>query len=660
MSLALVPEPEEQHPQQSRAAQEPPHDIRAEQNVLGGMMLSKDAIAEVVEITGSGDFYRPAHQVVFDSVVKLHGDGAPTDAIAVNKELAKRGQAKQVGGAAYLHTLTEAIPVAANAGYYARIVAEAAVYRRLVEAGTHIAQLGFAAEGDAGEAAAQADEALRKAREAGGAWSEPTPLDAVSGQLPEFPVEALPSWVGLYAAAVSDLTQTPPDLAGCLSLAALSTAASGRIHVDTGTWTEPACVYTVTALPPASRKSAVFAHINSPLFHAEQKLVEQVEPEIRDALLQRRVAQAQAEEAAQKAEKEGGSPQAMAEARDAADRAAELEVPAIPKLIASDITPENLAHRLAEQNGRLALLAPEGGFFGNLAGRYSGMPNLDTFLNAHAGEQIRVDRQGREPDYIDAPALTIGIALQPEALNEIFSTPGGRGRGVFARILYSLPPDNIGHRSSKNAAPIPAEVDEEYRHQLKTMLFSLRNLPEPMTLTFTDQARERLMVLMDEVVEPQLRSDGRMGQMRDWGGKLVGAVVRIAALLHVAEHLADGWGAPITLETLTAAEKLGEYYTEHALAVFGLMGADPVHNAARKVLDWLEAHPRRQVTHRDLYNGVRCRDIPKSSDLDAPVGMLIDLGWLRLAPPPAEKKRGRPSKTYLVHPKLRQKEENPA
>ncbi|OOC56185.1 MULTISPECIES: replicative DNA helicase [Nocardiopsis] len=126
----------------------PPHDIQAEQSVLGGMLLSKDAITQVVEIIRSVDFYRPAHQIIYDSIINLFSRGEPVDAISVNAELTKRGEAARAGGALYLHTLTEAIPTAANAGYYAKIVSDRAVLRRLVEVGTRIAQIGYAGDGE--------------------------------------------------------------------------------------------------------------------------------------------------------------------------------------------------------------------------------------------------------------------------------------------------------------------------------------------------------------------------------------------------------------------------------------------------------------------------------------------------------------------------------
>jgi replicative DNA helicase len=125
----------------------PPQDIVAEQSVLGGMMLSKDAIADVVEEVKGTDFYRPAHEMVYDAILDLYGRGEPADAVTVAAELTKRGEIARVGGAPYLHTLISMVPTAANAGYYARIVRERAVLRRLVEAGTRIVQLGYATDG---------------------------------------------------------------------------------------------------------------------------------------------------------------------------------------------------------------------------------------------------------------------------------------------------------------------------------------------------------------------------------------------------------------------------------------------------------------------------------------------------------------------------------
>jgi replicative DNA helicase len=139
----------------SRAGDEfertPPHDLAAEQCVLGGMMLSKDAISDVLDVIKGHDYYRPAHQLVHDIILDLYSRGEPADAVTVAAELTRRGDIGRVGGAPYLHTLIASVPTAANAGYYARIVRERAILRRLVEVGTRIVQLGYAGDGDADE-----------------------------------------------------------------------------------------------------------------------------------------------------------------------------------------------------------------------------------------------------------------------------------------------------------------------------------------------------------------------------------------------------------------------------------------------------------------------------------------------------------------------------
>ncbi|AEA29026.1 replicative DNA helicase (plasmid) [Pseudonocardia dioxanivorans CB1190] len=139
---------------------QPPQDLTAEQSVLGGMLLSKDAIADVVEILRPDDFYRPAHQTVYDCILDLYGRGEPADAVTVSAELQRRGELIRLGGAPYLHTLIATVPTAANAAYYAEIVAEKAILRRLVEAGTRIVQLGYhGASSDGGDVAEVVDRA---------------------------------------------------------------------------------------------------------------------------------------------------------------------------------------------------------------------------------------------------------------------------------------------------------------------------------------------------------------------------------------------------------------------------------------------------------------------------------------------------------------------
>jgi replicative DNA helicase len=137
----------------------PPQDNAAEQSVLGSMLISKDAIADVVEAVRPNDFYRPAHETIYDAIIDLYGRGEPADPVTVAAALQRKGELQRIGGAPYLHTLSANVPIAANAGYYAEIVREKAILRRLVEAGTKIVQIGYAGEGQVDDVvdAAQAE-----------------------------------------------------------------------------------------------------------------------------------------------------------------------------------------------------------------------------------------------------------------------------------------------------------------------------------------------------------------------------------------------------------------------------------------------------------------------------------------------------------------------
>lgn len=137
----------------------PPQDLAAEQGVLGGMLLSKDAIADVIDAIKGRDFYKPAHELIYDSILDLYGRGEPADAVTVADQLNKHGDLARIGGAAYLHTLMSSVPTAANAGYYAIIVRERAILRRLVEAGTRITQMGYSTDG------ADLDEIVNRAQQ---------------------------------------------------------------------------------------------------------------------------------------------------------------------------------------------------------------------------------------------------------------------------------------------------------------------------------------------------------------------------------------------------------------------------------------------------------------------------------------------------------------
>ncbi|MDP4511178.1 DUF3987 domain-containing protein [Nonomuraea turcica] len=636
----------------------PPHNIEAEQAVLGTVMLAEHMLAGLRPLVDENVFYRPAHALIWQTITGLADRSAPYDVIAVADALGTDLHA--VGGGTYLHTLIAAVTTTANASYHVRRLRELAYARRVMETGAHLMQLGKHAPDldDAGDLRSRVTAACAAimAPDVRG-WPEPTPLSTI-GELPTFPLWSLPGWLSDYCGALAEVTQTPPDLSGCLALAVLAVAAAGRVWVRAPTWTEPTNLFTVIVLPPGSRKSEVFAQMTAPIRTAESHLVECAQPAIVEAQLARRIAETEAEKTAKAAA--AADPlqhaDALAEASAAALALERITVPAEPVLFTADATVEKLASCLAEQGGRFAVLAPEGKIFSILAGRYSKTPDLQVFLSGHAGEEMRIDRIGRASERIEAATLTLGVCVQPGVLARLGDTPEFREQGLLGRILYSLPASLLGYRK-ENPAPIPAPVEQAYTAHMTTLLISLYGLNDGTasqerprhTLTFTPDAQETIIRLLAEI-EPRFRPGGDLHHMTDWSGKLVGATVRIAALLHLAAHLKDGWGRPITADTFAAACQIGDYFTRHAQAAYDAIGADPAVADARALLEWARRTATSRFTAREVLS--RLRRFKTVADLEPALRVLEAHGWLRRLPTAAPTGRGRPANpTYELHPR---------
>jgi len=488
------------------------------------------------------------------------------------------------------------------------------------------------------------------------AWEPPLPLYA--HQLPTFPVAAFPDWLRDFVAAEAEATQTPPDLAGMLALTALAVAGAGRAVVQPRAgWPEPLNLYTAVVLPPASRKSPVFKDMVEPIRAYEKELVAAARPGIATARAERDIKEATLKRAKDEAAKAGAG-QGYDTARDQVGlitRELLVPLPVEPRLLVDDATPEKLGELLGAQGGRLAALAPEGGIFAMMSGRYSkGIANLDTYLRAHAAEELRVDRLNRPSDYVAAATLTIGATMQPHVLRGLGDGGALRGQGLLARFLYSLPPDIIGERST-NPAPMPAALHAEYRARLLGLLAltpatDSAGEPAPHILRFDPLAQER-WGRFEAWVESQLRPLGKLGTMREWGGKFAGHVARIVGLLHLARF--DGrsspWGHQIDADTLDAAITVGDYLLAHAGAAFAAIGSDPMLEGAQHLLRWIEHHGEVSFSKRAIYDANRAR-FPTVADIEKPVALLVAYGYLRRSDPIKGQPGRPPSPTFFVNP----------
>ena len=146
------------------------------------------------------------------------------------------------------------------------------------------------------------------------------------------------------------------------------------------------------------------------------------------------------------------------------------EIPKAPQVWGDDITPENLGTVMADNGERMAILSDEAGLFEMMGGRYSGgIPNIDIYLQNHAGSSVRVNRGSRPPVFLQNPVLTIGISPQPDVLRGLTEKPSFRGRGLLARFLYALPASNLGRRTGEGR-PVPENVRRGYAERIEAIL----------------------------------------------------------------------------------------------------------------------------------------------------------------------------------------------
>lgn len=636
----------------------------AEECVLGVVMLAGRLLPEVTRhITSAEDFYRPAHRTIWTTLQAMATAGTPLDEALVVAELARRGKLDDLGGPLFIHHLVEQPATVSHAEHYAVQVAEAAALRRRADLGHKLAALEPTA--DPSVVAAYAAELAELAAGQPRGWEPPVPLGATS-RLPAFPVEVLPTWLGEYVAAVATATQTPPDLGGMLSLTALAAVAAGAVEIEPRPdWREPLCLYVAVGMEPGSRKSAVVNALTGPLVTFEQEQAETAKAIITEAATLRRVAEQaahRAEQAAGRATDPAEVEKLRAEAIARAAEAANLTVPPPPRWLADDATPEALASLLAA-HGRIALLSAEGDVFDDMAGRYqqagSGAgPNLRVYLKGHAGDWSRVDRRGRDPEYIPRACLTIGVSPQPDVLRGLADKPGFRGRGLLARFLYSLPVSLLGRRQTgRTVPPVPAHVADRYAAELRILAGSLATPAsladgEPAILGLEEDAAA-ILDGFEAHLEPRLApGSGDLAGLGGWASKLTGATCRIAGLLHLAAHVRTGWARPVAPDTLGGAVRLAGYLIEHALAVFDLMGTDQRTEDARWLLSWIERTGRQQFTRREAHMAAPRGRFRKATDLDPALSLLEEHGYVRRTDPtPPGAKGGRPaSPRYLVNP----------
>lgn len=490
------------------------------------------------------------------------------------------------------------------------------------------------------------------------AWQPITTFNQYN--LPPFPIQALPINLQQWVIAESEATQTSPDLAAFLALAAIAAACQRKIEICVKeNYTEPLSVYIIIALEPGNRKSAVFRHATKPIYEYETSQAQVLKDSVAASqseyeVWRKRVKHAQ-DDAAKAIPEEYNAKMSLA--KELAVEFSKMKPLVPPRYVVDDATTEKIVSLLCEHGERIAMMSADSDIFAVMAGRYSakGEPNFAIYLKAHVGDSHRVDRISGNGGILEQPALTLALTVQPSVLREINKTSQFADRGLVARILFSIPVSLVGQRKTRtipvtgmaafayerlitNLLSIPPQLDDRY----KIVAYQISLSPEALEL-FESYAT---------TLEPKLAPYGAHHDIVNWAAKLAGSVIRLAGLLHLADHHASSrpWEIPLPPNTLQRAIEIGDYLVEHARCAHGFMKSDPQVENAQYLLGWIKKIGTPSFTKRDLYRHARGK-LQKMSDMEPPLALLIQHGYLRERPLENKAGPGRnPSPVLEVHP----------
>jgi len=477
-------------------------------------------------------------------------------------------------------------------------------------------------------------------------WEDPIPLGVPAP--PAFTSEDFPEPLWGMIDAVSKALEVPTELPGLLALGVVAASVQKKMVVSPEPgYVEPLNIFCNVVLPPGERKSGALKILTSPLiaweihqssifgFLIKEAVITKANHDARITSLRGRYAKEK-----DPAKREALQNEMLLLAQDTPN------IPVAPQLWTQDCTPERLGSLLSDNGEKMAVLSAEGGIFDIISGRYSnGTPNLDVFLQGHAGDSVRVDRAGRDAIWLKEPALTMILSTQPDVLQSMADKRGFRGRGLVARFLYAVPSSAVGKRCLK-ACPVPQEVDFRYQTVISSLL-NMTPLQDP--VQFEKEAHTIWKAFAIEI-EHELAEGGRFEHMRDWAGKLPGAAVRIAGLYHSIK-IAGGLSidAPIDTATMKQALSLSRKLMPHVESAYALMGANVEIDEAGKVLAWIKRQGASEFSLRECHRAL-AHIFLKREDLDPAIEILIERGHIRKLTP--KKTPGRQSLKHLVNPKV--------
>ena len=467
-------------------------------------------------------------------------------------------------------------------------------------------------------------------------WQQPIPFNDFD--LPGFPINTYPEVFKTYAESVAEHTQTSIDMPAMSIIGVIATAVQGKMQMESkANYIEPLNVYVLIIAKPAERKSGVNQETTSILKDYEKRKNDELKPQIDLQSIRLEILERNLKTAINAGDEEN------ANAIQTQIREIVTHGKHFIRLFTDDTSSEALTSLLYENNGRMSIISAEGGIFATLGGRYSNnIPNIDTVLKAHSGDKIRVDRKNRESERIDNPCLTMVISMQESVLNELFANEQFRGRGLVARMLFCRPTSKIGRREFETE-PILPEVKKAYEEAVNQLLeYAGSNVPLVLTNSANAVAKDWFQYL-----EPLHNDD--LVFMSDWSGKLYGATLRIAGLLHCMRYYNNiANNRMVDMNTMQDAVEIGKYLLEHAKWAYAFMGADVRIEQAKYVLKKIIQSGKEELSSREAIR--LCRQFGKTRELIPVLEFLEEHRFIRgyeIAPTHAGSK---PRVMYEVNP----------
>lgn len=483
---------------------------------------------------------------------------------------------------------------------------------------------------------------MKKEKQFNDEWQQPIPFDTI--KRPEFPVDCLPVTVRNYVLAVAEATQTPVDMAGVAALAVMAVCVQGKYEIEGKIdWHEPLNLYGIIVASPAERKSAIITLMTRFINEYEIEWNKKHQLEIERNKVKKKCLEKEVEKLKELYVKSGNGND-MKELLKKQDELTNFKELHNLRLLADDTTPEALITLMANNNGKISVISSEGGIFEILQGRYTQSVNIDAFLKAHNGDTIKTDRTIRGHESIEKPCLTVLLSIQPQVLEGLMSNNIFRGRGLTDRFLYSIPTTKMGSRKHETQ-PIPIKYIEAY----KKLCYDLLDIPcndTPKVLKLSKEAT-KLSAVFANRLEPRLIKD--LENIAGFAGKLHGAIIRIAGILHLIGGHADN--QLISYDTLRNAISIGRYFLKHAKMAYQLMGADKQLQDAKYILRQLEKQEVMEITRYEVFRLCRGR-FKKDEDMTSAFELLNEYGYIKEVETEYKGAGRKPSKKYNINPNL--------